>query len=185
MTTRLHSPKKPLFECDRWSTMQMLASPVASRLTRLVRGLHGLGYTERRDDVMGALVLDCKITSPEDLWALIREYKVRSAPAHRRRTQGVPVIFRLPGPISLRIDSLVEVAREHRVAYRHDVVGALILAAPADPETLATSCLEYREATAGEAALPGRPMVTVLSRESPKAGPRRWRSQGGASTISG
>jgi hypothetical protein len=158
--------------------MQWLARPVATRLDRLVAGLHRDGIPARKSDVVGALVLDRPGTSAADLWSLVRPFKVKFAPPHKRRALGsIPVTLRLPSPISLRIDGLVELTRAQAVVYRHDLIGTLIMAAPESPRALVTVCERYWGSQAADAALPGMAKKQVLRKETPDPGPRRRRGR--------
>ncbi len=174
--SELISTKIRLLECDPWPTMQWLAPPVATRLKRLVTVLDKSGDPVRRSDVVAALVLDCKAASADELWGIIRPYKAEFARPHRRRRPGaVPVTLQLPSPISLRIDVLVENTREKVTVYRHDLIGALIMAAPVDLGSLNEVLTSYRDAVAGDAVPPDTNPKRVLGKKRPDPGPRRWR----------
>jgi hypothetical protein len=174
--SELISTKIRLRDCDPWPTMQWLAQPVAARLKRLVTVLNKGGEPVYRSDVVAALVLDCKATSADELWSIIRPYKAEFARPHRRRGPGaVPVTLQLPSPVSLRIDVLVENAREKATAYRHDLIGALTMAAPVDLRSLDEVLASYRDAVAGEAVPLNTRAERVLGKKRPDPGPRRWR----------
>lgn len=169
----LLSPKKLLPDCPQWPTMQWLADPVVQKLNSLVGDLHSRAFGAGRQDVVGALVLGSE-TSGAGLWELIQPYKVSFAPPHsRRHSTATPVMLRLPSPISLRVDCMVEAARQHGTVYRHDLIGALIMAAPETPEALEAACSGYRQARAERAAVRGQPKSRVLKKERPRPGPRR------------
>lgn len=174
--SELISTKIRLRDCEAWPTMQWLARPVATRLKRLVTVLDKNSEPVHRSDVVAALVLDCKASSADELWSIIHPYKAEFARPHRRRGPGaVPVTLQLPSPISLRIDVLVEIAREKVTVYRHDLIGGLIMAAPVDLESLKEVLTFYQDAVAGEAAPPDTDEERVLRKERPDPGPRRWR----------
>jgi hypothetical protein len=64
-------------------------------------------------------------------------------------TEERPIGISLPVPLSKRLDLLVERAeRAGARAYRKDILAALILAAPEDPEELLDLFSRYRRATA-------------------------------------
>lgn len=87
-----------------------------------------------------------------------------------------PIGISLPIPLSRRLDLLVERAEQAGArAYRKDILGALILAAPETPEELLDLFSRYRTATAGDASLADQPQSTVLRDQRHKPG-RRVRS---------
>lgn len=168
------TPKMQLRECDRWPTMQWFGIPVRKRLDELVGVLHDSGIPARRSGVVGALVLGWDDPSAEGLWDLIRPFKVEHATPHkRRRGGGVPIKLRLPSPISLRVDGLVAIARRIAPVYRHELLGALIMADSVDPSTLEEHWFSYWNAKVEAAAIPGLNKRFVLSEETPEPGPRR------------
>jgi predicted DNA-binding protein len=83
------------------------------------------------------------------------------------------VSFRLPIPITERLDDLVEemTRLDHR-AYRKDLLAALALAAPEEPETLIQLVEDYRTATAGEAAVAEEAAGEVIEFKRRAPGPR-------------
>lgn len=169
----LLSPKKPLVKCPKWPTMQWLAKPVVRRLDALVANLQSKGWPSGRNEVTGTLVLAQEAPSAVALWEVIRPYKEKFAPPNRRRAPGaIPVTLLLPSPISLRVDGFVEIARQLDSAYRHDIIGALIMSAPDDAEWLEAAYGRYREAEAGHAVVPGQARGRVLRRVTPEPGPR-------------
>lgn len=88
-------------------------------------------------------------------------------------TEERPIGISLPVPLSKRLDLLVERAeRAGARAYRKDILAALILAAPEDPEELLDLFSRYRRATAAEASFAGEPRSTVLRHQRRKPGRR-------------
>jgi hypothetical protein len=79
----------------------------------------------------------------------------------------------LPAPLSGRLDGLVERADAASAkTSRKELVGALLLSAPVEGETLAELVQRYRKATADEAKIPGQPDARFLEPERPRPGPR-------------
>lgn len=170
---------RPLLKCPRWATMQWLPEPVVSSLDKAVADLNKSGLETTRGEVICATALSFD-PSEADLSALVRHYKQRLSKVHPRpsgRTRGVPLLVRMPSPISLRIDGLVESVREEGLrAYRHEVVGALInLAASRPRQEVEAFCEAYRAARARDAAFSGLSIRKVLSQEKPRPGARpQW-----------
>jgi len=158
--------------------MQWLAGPVVRRLDRLVAGLHREGLDVRREEVVAALVLNWSDYSPDGLFQLILPFKKKHAPPRRQSQRGKPVVLHLPSPITLRIDALVEIAREMGTVYRHELVGALIMAAKQDSRWLKGVVESYSAATAADAVPHGVSPSKVLDLKPPSPGPRRHRHAG-------
>jgi hypothetical protein len=79
----------------------------------------------------------------------------------------------LPAPLSGRLDGLVERADAAGAkTSRKELVGALLLSAPVEGETLAEIVQRYRKATADEAKIAGQPDARFLEPERPRPGPR-------------
>jgi hypothetical protein len=173
MTSSYISPKKPLSLCPEWATMQWLAKPIVAHLDALVIAVRRQGSPVRRNDVAAALILNQTAISPEGLWEIIQPYRAKFVPPRGKRLGGaIPVILLLPSPISLRLDGLVEEARKMSHAYRHDLLGALILSAPTEPNSLEAACQRYRQAAAENAVVPGQAKRRVLRLATPDPGPR-------------
>lgn len=85
----------------------------------------------------------------------------------------------LPGPLSGRLDGLVELAdAEGAKASRKELVAALLLSAPADGEKLAGVIRDYRKAAVAQAMITGQAETRFLSPQRPAPGPRpRGRDQ--------
>lgn len=87
-----------------------------------------------------------------------------------------PIGVSIPVPLSRRLDALVErAASAGPRVYRKDLVAALLLAAPEDPDDLADLVLRFGRAKARDASLSGDQDGTVLELARPKPGrrPRR------------
>lgn len=153
--------------------MQWLPKDVADALQRHVNVLAAGGFTTARLELVCALILSCDITDP--LLDDLRLYKSRYSLAlpSRRRARGVPLMLRVPSPITHRLDCLVKAIceRSQRV-YRHEVIGALILRAEEDYQRLEEDCLTFRKAAARDAAVRWEPLRVVLSQEKPRPGAR-------------
>jgi hypothetical protein len=79
----------------------------------------------------------------------------------------------LPVLISNRLDRLVKrLEREGIQTSRKDLIAALVLAAPEQPEALLTLSLRYGKATTKDAALHDEPDATVLNFDRQKPGRR-------------
>ncbi len=90
-----------------------------------------------------------------------------------RETEERSIGVSVPLPLSRRLDLLVKRAeRAGARAYRKDIVAALILAAPEEPEELLQLFTRYRTATAADAGLADEPGATVLRLQRPKPGRR-------------
>jgi hypothetical protein len=90
-----------------------------------------------------------------------------------RETQERSIGVSVPILLSQRLDELVRLTETAGARlYRKDLVAALLLAAPEDPEELLQLFLRYRKATAAEAAIGDATEGTVLKLERPKPGRR-------------
>jgi hypothetical protein len=88
-------------------------------------------------------------------------------------TEERPIGISIPIPLSRRLDLLVERAeRAGARAYRKDILAALILAAPENPDELLDLFSRYRTATAGDARVADQPRSAVLVAKRPKPGRR-------------
>jgi hypothetical protein len=84
---------------------------------------------------------------------------------------------KVPGPLSGRLDALVEVAEAAgERTNRKELLAALILAAPASGKELARLLKRYRKATVGEALVRGASRDAVLN-PTRSRGPRPRRSR--------
>jgi hypothetical protein len=96
-----------------------------------------------------------------------------------RDSESRPSLFNLPVALSHRLDKLAELTSEAGVrAHRVDVVAALILAAPDDPDALLKLHLEYGKARVKDAAVQDESVANVLHIRRPKPG-RRPRAREG------
>jgi len=171
------APLKPavsLRDCPRWPTMQWLPHEVADTLMRHLVVLEGHGFRTSRVEVVCALILACDPTEPS-LLADLRRYKSRQRPGtpSRERLRGVPMVLRMPSPITLRLDCLTDVIgqRDQRI-YRHEMIATLILRAGSDYSRLEEDCLAYRQARARDAAVKGTSPGVVLTQRKPRPGAR-------------
>lgn len=152
--------------------MQWLLYAAVDVLDRAIARLDEGGFTTSRVEAVCALVLGCDPSDPEFLED-IRSYKALSRRTRpRQRLRGVPLVLRVPSPITFRLDGLVKaVSKIDRRVYRHEVVGALLLGLEG-PDLLETRCREYEEATAADAAVIGQLRREVLSQQKPRQGAR-------------
>ena|ERR1700741_1234570 len=89
-----------------------------------------------------------------------------------RDTEERPIGVAVPVPLSRRLDLLVRRAEAAGArAFRKDLVAALILAAPEEPEELLELFLRYRKATAADAAIE-QDAADVLQLDRAKPGRR-------------
>jgi len=170
------TPGRPLLRCPKWPTMQWLPQPVIDRLGRLVDELTACGFKASRGEVICSLVLGCDPTRV-DLEQRLYAYKVQpfnhQERQHPPRAHSRPLALKLPSPITLRIDGLVRAIRDKGgSAYRHELIGALIMDAPNDLADLKGLCRDFRRAPASKAVIPGQPKRWVLSTERPSPGAR-------------
>lgn len=155
--------------------MYWLPTQVLELLDGLVRDLAEEGSPSSRAEVIAALVLsfDPETESLEDS---ITRYRVKFTPTIPRRPRSPesrPLSLKLPSPITLRIDGLVDLLRrEGEKAYRHQILGALILDCEENAVAVQGLCQEFRKADAGKAAIPGLPLSRVLSLSRPGPGAR-------------
>lgn len=90
-----------------------------------------------------------------------------------REAEERPIGVSVPAPLSKRLDRLVAATEGAGVrVYRKDLVAALILAAPEDPDELLKLYLRYRRAKASEAGMGDGEDATVLELQRPKPGRR-------------
>jgi hypothetical protein len=83
------------------------------------------------------------------------------------------ISFVIPGPLSARLDALVNRAYEAgERTNRKELLAALILAAPEGEERLRRLLRRYRTAAVADAFLPGEDPATFLKPSRPR-GPRR------------
>jgi hypothetical protein len=86
----------------------------------------------------------------------------------------VGVFSRQPSPVSARIDALVSLAGGKGArTNRSELLGALILAAPEDPQELFDRVIEYRQARADAAAIKADSPSNVLEFKRHPRGPRK------------
>lgn len=78
----------------------------------------------------------------------------------------------LPGPLSERVDQLVERIRTEGTVPRWELVSALILAAPEDPKYLSEILRKFREATVRDALVGVAPSDSVLVLDTHRPGHR-------------
>lgn len=79
----------------------------------------------------------------------------------------------VPAPLSARLDGLVELAdQEGAKTSRKELLGALLLAAPADRKSLARLVRDYRMANVGASLIDGQPEARFLEPDRPAPGPR-------------
>lgn len=163
-------------DCPKWPTMQWLTHEVVDLLDARIERLGGDGFSTNRVEVICALIFHCDpsdLRLLEGLWDYKSHQQSRRAP--RSRLRGTPVIIRMPSPITLRLDGLVRLLSRHsQRTYRHELIGALILCMEDETEQLEGKCLGYRQAIAGEAAVPGEPKSWVLSQQRPRPGARSF-----------
>lgn len=100
-----------------------------------------------------------------------------NAPENRalRDSESRQSLFNLPVALSHRLDKLAELTSQAGVrAHRVDVIAALILAAPEDPDALLKLHLTYGKARVKDAAVKDEPAADVLvtSRAKPGRRPR-------------
>jgi hypothetical protein len=162
-----------LADCPRWPTMQWLPEQVVELLGRLLETVAAQGVSSSRSDVVSALVLSCD-PGVSHLATMIRKYKAqygRGLPRPRPGPFGVPVVLRVPSPITFRVDGLVASARPViGRAYRHELIGSLI--AESEPGTIPELLSSYHAALAADAVLPNQPLRSVLDLTRPRPGAR-------------
>jgi hypothetical protein len=169
------TPGRPLLACPEWPTMYWLPSAIVERLDGLVAELAEAGFPSSRAEVIAALTLRC---DPEehDLEDRLTRYRIKFSPTVPRRPRTPEtraLMVKLPSPISLRMDGLVELARRRgERLYRHELLGALILDFEDGPAALRSLCEELRQADARRAGLPGMPLRRFLSLARPSPGSR-------------
>ena len=161
-------------DCPKWPTMQWLPHEVVDILDARISTLADGGFSTSRAEIICALILRC---DPSDLGFLkeLWDYKSYYRPVRpsRVRLRGVPVIIRMPSPITLRLDGLVRsVAERSQRTYRYELIGTLLLYMENEADQLEEKCLDYRQAAAGEAAVPGQPKSWVLRQRRPQPGAR-------------
>jgi hypothetical protein len=172
-----YAPLKPteqLRNCPRWPTMQWLPRETIEVLDRCLRILVEEGANTTRVELVCSLVLDCTPDDPS-LAEELRVYKARYGRARplRKNLRGVPLMLRMPSPITLRLDLLVDLFRRRgQRTYRHEVIGTLISSAPSDLSRLEKACVSYRRAQAKHAGVQGHPLRRVLTQERPRPGAR-------------
>jgi hypothetical protein len=84
----------------------------------------------------------------------------------------------VPAPLSGRLDGLVELAdAEGAKTSRKELLGALLLAAPADGKALAAAVRDYRMADVGMTVINDQPEARFLEPDRPAPGPRPRRSE--------
>jgi hypothetical protein len=94
-------------------------------------------------------------------------------------TEERPIGVSVPLLLSKRLDELVKLAGQTGARlYRKDIVAALILAAPEDPEELHQLFLDYRKAKARAAEVGGDTDAEILQLEPQKPGRRPRTSSG-------
>jgi hypothetical protein len=161
--------------CPEWPTMFWLPEGIVTILDRQVSSTREAGHRAFRRDIVGFLVLERAPLGAADIASMIERYRRLVGPVGPgRRPEDRSLMVVLPSPISLRIDVLVERVRKSGMrAYRHDLVGALILAdRRLAKEKLERHFLDYRDATAQRAARGGFLLERVLLAEHPMRGPR-------------
>lgn len=90
-----------------------------------------------------------------------------------RDSERTSCLFNLPAALSHRLDKLVELTADGGVrAHRVDVVAALILAAPEDPDALLELHLNYGKARVRDSAVSDESVDNVLQIDRAKPGRR-------------
>jgi hypothetical protein len=156
--------------------MQWLPQKPFDTLARCLRELEEDGFTTTRVELVCALILACNSSDPS-LLAGLRSYKASYSRARPlgRRARGVPLMLRMPSPITLRLDLLVKsLSTSDQRIYRHELIGTLIGRAVEDLRLTEAACLTYRKAQARAAAVPGYPRREVLTRDRPRPGARSF-----------
>lgn len=154
--------------------MNWLPNKPAEALDKVRESLARDGFTTTRVELVCALVLDC---NPEDasLAEGLRAYKAqhRQIRPPREQLRGVPLMLRMPSPITLRLDLLVSFLSDRgpRI-YRHELIGTLVTRASKDLPQVELACRRYRKAKARAAAVPGFKLKQVLAQERPRPGAR-------------
>lgn len=172
-----NAPLKPgdgLRKCVPWPTMQWLPQKPFDALAKCLRELEEDGFNTTRVELVCALILACNPRDPS-LLSDLRSYKARYSRTRPsgRPTRGVPLMLRMPSPITLRLDLLVRSLSEStQRIYRHELIGTLITRAAEDLPRAEAACLAYRKAPARAAAVPGYPRRCVLAQDRPRPGAR-------------
>lgn len=152
--------------------MQWLPHDVVDIIDSAIRQLDEDGFPIPRVEAICALILTCDPNSSAFLVG-IRGYRAalrRTRP--RDRLRGVPLVLRMPSPITLRLDGIVRsISRIEGRVYRHEVIGTLITGF-GSATSLEEGCRAYNGAVAGDAAIPGELKRAVLSQERPRQGAR-------------
>ncbi len=184
---KLLPANQSLWDCPKWPTSHTLPRPVVVVLEHAVRGLGAAGISARMQEVLGIVILVFAPDDPKELRQLMLKPHpqlkacVADLPAgryRRRRGSGTEqLMVRLPSPVTLRLNLLVQVLHDSGFpASRRQVVSAVALhALPTRPAPLVEAFEQYRAATAGKAAVTGHPRKAVLSLQPPPPGRRPMR----------
>lgn len=177
-----------LHECPQWATQHTLPRPVVVAVERTMWVLRAAGRPARRQDVVGLAIISF---APDDPVAL-RRLLVRPHPelgctvadlptgryAHTLRANTEQVWLRLPSPVSLRLNLLVENVQALGFATtRRQVLSAVVLhGLSRDRRRLQAAFDAYIAAPAEVAAVTGRPLNDVLGSAPPRPGRRPFRA---------
>jgi len=154
--------------------MQWLPQKPFDELTKCLRELEEDGFNTTRGEFVCALILACKPGDPS-LLADLRSYKARYCRIRppKRRHPGVPLMLRMPSPITLRLDLLVgSLSESDQRVYRHELIGTLITRGAENLRRVEAACAAYRKAPARAAAVPGYSRRRVLAQDRPRPGAR-------------
>jgi hypothetical protein len=178
------SPNRRLADCESWPTSHTLPSAVRARLDFLTFRLRARNRPARPEDTLAVLVVCFAPANPATLLALIRKTNrgiggtVAQLPTGRYRGRlrqhNEQVMLRLPGPVTLRVNALVDGIHDLGVrTSRRQVVSAIVLhCAPASVAKLVTEFDRLPNMPARAAAVTGRPLVDVLRTTRPAPGRR-------------
>ncbi len=163
-----------LMECPLWPTMHWVPPQVMVRLEENVRTLRMSGRAARRADVVGARILASPPPAGEVLAEHLERYRRKHHEYLKPSGNRAALMMRIPSAVSLRLDTMVTGVRSLSLpAYRHEVIGTLILDyEPASEAKLATDFNDYRRSRVEDLVAPDAPLSSLLHRTTPEPGPR-------------
>jgi hypothetical protein len=158
-------------------TQHTLPSGVVARLDRLVSTVRRRGRDVKRQEVLAALItLRAPDTAQDWLELLSRPHSLLGTsaaelPAGRESRKlaadNEQVMLRLPSPVTRRLDLLIDLVQERGVrTSRRQIVSALIVHRSPSGVAEALQLIDaYCVTPAFGAAVPGRPILDVLSED--------------------
>jgi hypothetical protein len=177
---RVESPSTPLGQCEHWPTALLLTPTAIRLLDELVRRATDMriGVPIARAEIVSGLVLECRLTRPEDLLALSHGPGRRAFAAADRPPSPLAAVaharlfVRLPSPVTWRLQRMVQRAQlTGERATRAGIVTGLLHTAPQDDAALRKLAERARTRLAATAVLDGDDPITVLTMQRPLPGP--------------